>query len=90
MSYEHKEGSGSLFKNDRKAHDAQPDYKGDAMIDGKQVWLSAWIKQGAKGKFMSLSIQPKDAAHKQGMADAKQAAAPAPQADTFTDDDLPF
>jgi hypothetical protein len=62
MGYEQKPGNGSLFRNDKKEKDAHPDYRGDAvLLDGTQVWLSAWIKQGKKGKFMSLSIQPKDA-----------------------------
>ena len=60
MAYEKKPGSGSLFKNDKKEKDAHPDYRGDAVLpDGTEVWLSAWIKQGKKGKFMSLSLQPK-------------------------------
>lgn len=58
MSFEQKDGSGALFKNDRKEADNHPDYKGDCMIDGKKFYISAWIKDGKRGKFMSLSIQP--------------------------------
>jgi uncharacterized protein (DUF736 family) len=51
---------GVLFKNDRKEQDNHPDYKGSINVDGVEFWLSAWIKQGDKGKFMSLSIKPKE------------------------------
>lgn len=51
---------GALFKNDRKEQDSHPDYKGQININGQEFWLSAWIKYGAKGKFMSLSVKPKE------------------------------
>ena len=52
--------SGSLFKNDKKKTDKHPDYTGSGEVDGVEYWFSAWIKEGKKGKFMSLSFQPKD------------------------------
>ncbi len=52
---------GVLFKNDRKEKDSHPDYRGSCEVEGVQYWISAWIKTGQKGKFMSLSLQPKDA-----------------------------
>jgi hypothetical protein len=59
MDYDN-DNSGVLFKNDRKEKVAQPDYKGHAEIDGQEFWLSAWIKEGKKGKFMSLAFTPRD------------------------------
>jgi hypothetical protein len=50
-----------LFKNDRKERDVHPDYNGSINVGGVEYWLSAWIKEGQKGKFMSLSVKPKDA-----------------------------
>jgi uncharacterized protein (DUF736 family) len=55
--FRHKENSGTLFKNDRKTTDKQPDYKGTGNYQGKEVEISGWIKEGAKGKFISLSFQ---------------------------------
>jgi hypothetical protein len=34
MAYEHKENKGSLFKNDKKEEEKQPDYTGQANVDG--------------------------------------------------------
>ena len=58
---EQRDNSAVLFKNDRKEQDNHPDYKGWGMVGGTEVWISAWIKQGKNGKFMSLSIKAKDA-----------------------------
>ena len=48
--------SGILFKNDYKEKDSHPDYKGSFTdAEGNEWDLSAWIKDGRKGKFMTLS-----------------------------------
>jgi hypothetical protein len=49
---------GALFKNDRKESDRHPDYKGDITIDGRKFWLSGWIKEGKRGKYLSLAAKP--------------------------------
>ena len=63
MAYVPKEGSGSLFKNDRKTTETHPDYTGSIMVNNREHYLSAWVKEGTKGKFFSVSIgkekQPK-------------------------------
>jgi hypothetical protein len=86
MAYEHKPGTFSLFKNDRKESDRHPDYKGDGMDnDGNAIWVSAWLKDGAKGKFMSCQIKRKDEVAQQGAAKVQQAAKPAAPADDWSD-----
>ena len=58
--FQHKENSGSAFPNDRKTQPNHPDYKGSANIGGVEYWVSGWVKQSAKGKFLSMAFQPKD------------------------------
>lgn len=72
---------GALFKNTKKESDNHPDYNGNINVDGTEFWLSAWIKEGKSGKFMSLSIKPKDA--KPAKPQGKK-----PQKDDF--EDVPF
>ena len=62
MSYQPKEGSGALFRNDKADNPARPDYRGDVMIGGTLYELSGWIKplpSDQSQKFMSLSAKPK-------------------------------
>lgn len=86
--FEHKPGRLSLFKNDRKETDTQPDYRGDGKLpDGSDVWVSAWIQEGKNGKYFSLSVQPKDAVTERGVAEAKKAVEPSGEE---LNDPLPF
>lgn len=53
---------GALFSNrDKKTSENFPDYGGSLNVDGKDYFISAWLKDGPKGKFMSLSVKPKEA-----------------------------
>ncbi len=60
MAYEQRDNSGTIFVNDRKETDKHPDRTGTAMIDGVMYYVSGWIKDGAKGKFMSMAFKRKD------------------------------
>jgi uncharacterized protein (DUF736 family) len=81
MAYEMKEGSASLFKNTRKQSENHPDYTGSIMLQGKEHYLSAWIKESPKaGKFFSISV-----------GKIKEPVGFTPKgADEIVDSDLPF
>jgi hypothetical protein len=55
-NYQLKEGQGSLFKNNNKKAPAQPDWTGNVMINGQEMRLAAWVKEGKSGKFFSLQL----------------------------------
>ena len=85
MAYEQRDNSGSLFKNDKKESENHPDYNGSAMVNGSEVWMSAWLKTSTSGKkFMSFSFKPKE------QQAAKPVAKSSPKAEPDFDDDMPF
>jgi hypothetical protein len=91
MAFEQRDNSGVLFKNDRKEKDTHADYNGTIMVDGREYYLNAWIKDGARGKFMSLSVKPKEARAKDDYKKpVKNAGFDAGVHDDFGDPEIPF
>ena len=84
MAFEMKNMSGSLFRNDKEGKSENfPDYGGECLIDGTSYYMSAWLKEGKKGKFFSFSFKPKSETGKAAVKEAKAAV------DDFVDDDIP-
>lgn len=76
-TYEQRDNSGSLFKNDRKTEgDTKPNMTGKAMIGGVMYFFDAWTKEGAKGRWQSVSFK---------RMDKQEQASPAP----IANDELP-
>lgn len=68
--------SGILFRNNRKTQPRHPDYQGNATVDGKRFNLAAWLKDGKKGKFMSIAFKPADEQRQAPAAEAPAEAQP--------------
>lgn len=68
MEHQRKDNTGAIFKNDRKESDSHPDYKGQAMIDGSEYWISVWFNKSKAGnKYMSVKFNPKDLVQSNGI-----------------------
>lgn len=57
--------SGALFNNDKKTEAKHPHFRGSCQIvtpsgEVMDLWMSAWVKQGKSGEFLSLSFTPKE------------------------------
>lgn len=99
MAYEQRPETGSIFPNDKKASDNHPGWKGSALIDGVEYWVSGWVKQTGEGKkWVSLAFTAKDQAPRQdrqptnGNDKARNAASAKMQAPSGVefDDEIPF
>ena len=78
--YEHKENSGSLFRNERKEKETHPDYKGTCLLNGVKMEIAAWIKESSTGtKFMSLRFE-----------EPRERAAAPKKSEEVVDEDIPF
>jgi hypothetical protein len=73
--------SGSLSKNLRKEKPSHADYAGSIVIAGRKYWLNGWVKDGEKGKFLSLSAKP---------AEEPKPAASRASFDKPADEEIPF
>ena len=80
MARDDYDNSGILFKNDKEGNERRPDYTGKATVDGEEYRIAAWIKNGKKGKFLSLSFQ---AAENRGSGRGRDY-------DPLDDNDIPF
>jgi hypothetical protein len=78
--------TGLLARNQRRETEKHPEFTGSINIEGREYWLSAWVREGKAGgklegqKFFSLAVKPKDA------QPAPKAVAEQPE----FDDDVPF
>ena len=82
MAYDNT-NSGMMARNENRKTDKHPEFSGSINVEGREFWLSAWIKErkDGSGRFFSLSVKPKDG------ASAPAAPRPAP---ADIDDEIPF
>ena len=95
MAYDNT-NSGILTRNDKQGNENRPDYRGSINVDGVEYWLSAWIKEGRDGtrlagqKYMSLSVQPKEARQDYAAPAPAPSPAPAPRRQTQAEQDARY
>jgi hypothetical protein len=84
-----KDMSGQLFENTKATKDTHPGYTGSMTVKGVKYSIAAWLKDGAKGKYFSISIKPWE---DNAIRTPRQppASKPATQEDDFEDSRIPF
>lgn len=86
MAYEMREGQGSLFKNNLRDKESQPNATGECLIGGVVYRISSWTKKDKNGNpWQSLNFQVKTQTPKPPPAEDK----PAGKFDDMSDD-IPF
>lgn len=59
MAFEQKNGTVSIFKNDKKMSDKAPEYSGKLVTpNGETFDISLWVKESNGKKFFSGTIKP--------------------------------
>jgi uncharacterized protein (DUF736 family) len=53
---ENKPNTGAIFKNDNKKAENHPDYRGKVNVNGKEMEIALWVKQGKSGSYFSASF----------------------------------
>jgi len=76
---ENKTNTGVIFKNDKKTSEKHPDYKGKVNVNGKEMEVALWVKQGKTIFFSAAFSEPYVAPTEERR----------PVSDSI-DDDLPF
>jgi hypothetical protein len=88
MGFEHKDGSFSAFKNDKKEKATHADYTGSGMINGEEVWINIWVKEKGGKKYFSGSVRPKQPKAKNQTKEA--APQKTPRVPQDFSDEIPF
>ena len=81
---------GSVWKNDKRASDRHPHFRGSINVEGKEYWLAIW-KNDRKGNerapLMKVTVTPKDQISE---AQEKHSMAKANAYIEDLDDEMPF
>jgi hypothetical protein len=63
MTEQNNDMRGAIWANDRKDKETHPDFRGQAMINGVEYWVSAWRRKpdaNPKAPALSFSFQEKE------------------------------
>ena len=69
---------GALFKNKKRETNKHPEYTGTLNVDGKEFWLSAWVKEAKTSgeKYFSMSIKAKEPKGEESQAEKYESDVP--------------
>lgn len=78
---------GTISKNARKESDSHPDIAGSINIEGRDFWISGWLKKNSRdgSSFYSLSVKPKQERAAEIVRNSREAAL-----DPTEDGEIPF
>ena len=63
MPYEQKDDTFSIFNNENKDKESQPDFTGQGKIGGREVKVAGWKKVGQSGvEYISFKVEDKNQA----------------------------
>lgn len=96
MSYDNN-NEGAIWKNEEKQKETHPDFKGNAVIEGVEYWVSAWKRSpdaNPKAPALKFKVTTKEEVHKNGKKRTEQSLQSngqnANQFDQDGFDDIPF
>jgi len=90
MAFEIKDMSGSLFINNKKDKETQPDFTGSIKIEGKEYRLSGWRKQSKNGlDYTSLQVKVDNGEYSKPQDSAQQAPYTPPVQQQYTPEPEP-
>lgn len=98
MAYEKREGDIRISPNTYKNSDRQPDYRGTALLGGKEYRISLWRRENERGEWFSGVIEEApetegtqlNAPHRAPRTAQAPAPAPEPAPVEDPENDLPF
>lgn len=88
--FEMREGQMFIFSNDKRENENQPSHTGNLKLNGKEMQVSCWVKDGKNGRFFSCKVQEKGAFSKNNSNNGNQQQQDDNGSDNNFDDDIPF
>ena len=68
---EQRDNSAIAFKNDKRREGKNdPQFRGQGIVNGQEVWVSCWVKEGQKGKYLTFAFSKKEATNAKPKQDA--------------------
>ena len=89
--YERKNNTATIFNNDYKETENQPDLKGEALVGDVKYYVSAWKRSDKNGNdYYSMSLQTFEEAEKYKKKKDSDVQEQTDKSDQSDSEDLPF